>query len=379
MSTLLVLADGATHHDLARALGQPAARIASAAEDLQADRAAPALYFPLLGIALVDPEQAGAGLADAGCVAAAEPERSYRVAAATAEGDSGPGRLDDDADRTWGIAAVGADRSAFTGSGARICVLDTGLDAAHPAFRDRAAPVTIRSFVAGEGPEDGRGHGTHCAGTAAGDRDSGGRRFGCAPAAALYAGKIFSSDPLGYATDRQILAGIEWALTERCQIVSMSFETPVGPGQGYSPVYERVGLRALDLGCLLVAAAGNGSQRQRGRIAPVSSPADSPSVLAVGAVDHRLQVARFSNGTVNTNGGKLDAVAPGVAVRSSLPGGGYGLMSGTSQATPHVAGVLALWHEAIGATGRDLWARAAVHARPLGPARDYGFGLIQAP
>lgn len=292
-------------------------------------------------------------------------------------------RIEDDPTRTWGLAATGVSACGATGLGARIAVLDTGFDLSHPDFAGRE--VIAQSFVAGEGPRDLHGHGTHCAGTACGGADRAGRRYGVARDATLLVGKIFPAG--GFATDTNILAGIDWALTQKCQVVSMSFETPVRPGQGFNTAYDRIGARALDAGTVLVAAAGNQSNRPL-LINPVSSPADSPSILSVAALDPFLQVAAFSNGAINLDGGKVDVAAPGVFVWSSLPApGNNGFLSGTSQATPHVAGILALWWQASGGkTGRELWslvARATAeynHAQPLGlPIRDIGFGLIRAP
>lgn len=373
-NTILVLRDGATHHDLSRATGACRARIASAGEPPPGGDEADLIYFPLLGLAVgradrdfdFEPEPGG-------CIAAAMPERRYQLAAAMPEPTL---PFEDGPDRTWGLAAVGADQSKYTGRGAKVAVLDTGFDAGHPDWAGRE--FVTRSFVAGENPADHHGHGTHCAGTACGGRDPSVRRYGVASGASLYAGKIFPDG--GYATDSTILAGIEWALTQKCHVVSMSFETPTRPGQRYGSVYDTVGRRALDLGCVLVAAAGNQSRRPEW-ISPVSSPADSPSIIAVAALDPRIAVAAFSNGAINLDGGKVDIAAPGVNVYSSLPGGRHGYMSGTSQATPHVAGALALWHEATGLVGRDLWATVARAARvlPGGLSRDVGFGCVQAP
>ncbi|MGD9617129.1 MAG: S8 family serine peptidase [Alphaproteobacteria bacterium] len=376
-NTILVLRDGATHRDLAAATGTPRARIAAAGQlpGAEPDDQADVLWFPLLGLAV---GRGGRDFTPGGCVSEALPERRYQLAGPP-EGPEPTPPFEDGPDRAWGIAAVGADQSRYTGRGAKVAVLDTGFDVGHPDFAGRE--VIAQSFVPGEGPEDQHGHGTHCSGTACGGKDRRGRRYGVASDATLFVGKVFPAG--GFATDTTILAGIEWALTRKCHVVSMSFETPVRPGQGCRSVYDTVGRRALDLGCVLVAAAGNQSRRPE-FVAPVSSPADSPSIIAVAALDPSLHVAPFSNGAVNLDGGKVDIAAPGVNVYSSLPGGSHGYMTGTSQATPHVAGLLALWHEATGATGRDLWNHlaAAVMARGRRGANrvdDVGFGTALAP
>ena len=139
---------------------------------------------------------------------------------------------------------------------------------------------------------------------------------------------------------------------------------------------------ALDLDTLVIAAAGNDSDRASGRIAPVGSPANSPSIMAVGAIDANYQPASFSNGGMNGNGGGIDIVAPGVAVFSSAPRPMfYKVLSGTSMACPHVAGVAALWAESDPQLrGRALWNALVGHAKPIqGLPRDIGAGLVQAP
>ena len=160
----------------------------------------------------------------------------------------------------------------------------------------------------------------------------------------------------------------------------MSLGARTRPGDPYSRTYERVASRALAQGTLIIAAAGNESKRQNGVVAPVGHPANCPSIMAVGAVDVKSQLAWFSCGTVDTVGA-VDIAGPGVDVHSSWPAPlRHNRISGTSMATPHVAGVAALIAEATGARGFELWARLAATARrmPL-PSTDVGCGLVQAP
>jgi subtilisin family serine protease len=302
----------------------------------------------------------------------------------------------DTARTTWGLIATKVDQSRYQGRGTKVAVLDTGLDLGHPDFVGRA--VTSQSFVTGETVQDRVGHGTHCAGTVGGRRapTSAGRRYGSAPACQLFVGKVLGG-PSGRGSDSGILAGINWAIVNGCQVISMSLGAPVLPGDTFSPTYEAVAKRALraNPGTLIIAAAGNDSRNpatgQRvNPPSPVSRPANCPSILAVGAVDLNLRVAAFSNGGVNGSGGGVDIVGPGVAVYSSYPqpsppGGpaaaGYHVLSGTSMATPHVAGIAALWREYNPQlTALSLWQTLTSRALRLHlPSRDVGSGLVQAP
>jgi subtilisin family serine protease len=145
--------------------------------------------------------------------------------------------------------------------------------------------------------------------------------------------------------------------------------------------YETVGQRALNAGCLIVAAAGNNANRP-GSFGFVTRPANSRTFMAVGALDSSLQIARFSaRDTAHQAGTGVDIAGPGVAVYSSWPmPTRYNTISGTSMATPHVAGVAALWAEKTGARGGALWQQLIVNARGLPiPVADVGRGLVQAP
>ncbi len=186
----------------------------------------------------------------------------------------------------------------------------------------------------------------------------------------------------GSGADADILAGIEWAIEQDCRVVSMSLGRPTRPGEPFSQVFEAVGRRALAANTAILAAAGNESARDRGVYAPVSHPANCPSITAVGAVDRLLEVAPFSARGLDPAGGQVDCVGPGVDVRSSWPRPDrYRTVSGTSMAAPHAAGVLALLaEETPGATAGELVAALLRGARRLPlPATDVGSGLVQAP
>lgn len=285
----------------------------------------------------------------------------------------------DTAERTWGLAATGAFESRFTGEGIKLAVLDTGLDLQHPDYSGRN--VVSRSFVPDEAVDDLQGHGTHCAGTAAGrSADPAALRYGVAPQADLYIGKVLNNRGAG--RERDILAGMAWAVAEGCAVLSLSLGAAVRRGETFNTLYEREAQAALNAGSLIVAAAGNESSREAGYIAPVGSPANAPSILAVAAVDQALEVAEFSSGGINGDGGEVDLAAPGVGVFSSLPlPREYGSLRGTSMACPHVAGCAALWAQSDPALrGRALWDRLLSTAAPLSASeRDVGRGLVQAP
>lgn len=290
-----------------------------------------------------------------------------------------PPPFSDTPERTWGVAAVGAETNPFRGEGIRLAVLDTGLDLQHPDYAGRS--IVTRSFVAGESVDDLQGHGTHCAGTAAGgpSRQTG-LRYGVAPDAELVIGKVLNNR--GSGRERDILDGMLWAIQQGCEVISMSLGRRVQVGEPPSLSYERMGQIAFRNGSLIVAAAGNDSDRRFGYVAPVGAPANSPSIMAVAAVDRDLSVANFSNGGINADGGAIDLAAPGVGVASSVPmPAGYARLQGTSMACPHVAGAAALWAQSDPSLrGQALWSRLVSEAQSISaPARDAGAGLVQAP
>jgi subtilisin family serine protease len=308
---------------------------------------------------------------------------------------------------TWGIKAVGADTSPFTGDGVTVAVLDTGIDPNHPAF----AGVTLvrKNFTTGP-DDDVHGHGTHCAGTIFG-RDVNGTRIGVARGVTkAVIGKVLG--PGGGGSDT-LLEAINWALQEGAQIISMSLgmdfpafvkaleddgvPTELATSMALEGYRQNVQLfeslatliearGAFLQTCLVVAAAGNESQRDVNpdfeiAVAPPAIARGFVSVAALGTGAQGFSVARFSN-----TGARLSG--PGVDVLSARRGGGLTQMSGTSMATPHVAGVAALWAEKLMKAnqfnGNAFTARlmgSGTHdgiANPFDP-RDVGVGMVRAP
>jgi subtilisin family serine protease len=278
---------------------------------------------------------------------------------------------------TWGLIATRAAVSRFTGQGINVAVLDTGLFLAHPDFVGRS--IVSRSFISGVvSANDGHGHGTHCTGTACGAfKPAAGPRYGIAHKANIFIGKVLSDR--GSGADGGILAGIDWAVANRCHVISMSLGADVPTTTTF---YETAGQRALNAGCLIVAAAGNNANRSMGNFGFVGRPANSRSFMAVGALDGNLRMGNFSaRDTARGAGTAVDIAAPGVAVYSSWPmPTRYRTINGTSMATPHVAGIAALWSQSSGARGGALWQRVITSARALSlPIVDVGRGLVQAP
>jgi subtilisin family serine protease len=240
------------------------------------------------------------------------------------------------------VGAPAAWASGFTGEGVTVAVVDTGVDTAHPDLAGKV--VASRSFVEFEDELDRVGHGTHVASTVAGTgAASGGRYKGVAPGAKLVGAKVCVS--FGCA-ESWILAGMHWAVTEqRAQVVNMSLGGADSPGT--DPVEQAVEDLTAQYGALFVVAAGNaGGDRT------VGSPASADAALAVGAVDKQDTLAAFSSRgpRVGDSALKPDISAPGVDITAALskdsgrgaPGEQYMTISGTSMATPHVAGAAAI-------------------------------------
>lgn len=333
-------------------------------------KGADALFYNELGVALM-----GAGeemidrLASSDADYLIEPEKVVYIPDEVPEATKLPS--------TWGIRITEALHSPYTGAGVGVAVIDTGFDTSHPDFIGRE--VTTYSFVPDETIQDQHGHGTHCIGTACGSVDLNEQRYGVASGAHIYAGKVLNNQ--GSGAQAWVLNGMTWAANSGCKVLSMSLGSKVLPGDHYDEAYERAARYALSKGTVIVAAAGNESRRSKKQFSPVGSPADCPSILAVAALDEALQVADFSNRAINP-GGEMDIAAPGVAIYSSWPMPARNrTLSGTSMATPYVAGILALLFEkhpdaTPSMAVKEL--REMARSLPLLP-EDVGAGLSLAP
>jgi subtilisin family serine protease len=242
------------------------------------------------------------------------------------------------------IGAPTAWAAGFDGTGSTVAILDTGVDATHPDLVDAVAGT--ESFVPDEPADpDVDGHGTHVSSTVAGSgAASDGAYKGVAPGAKLLVGKVL--DNYGYGQDSWIIAGMEWAASH-AKIVSMSLGDP-DRTDGTDPMAQALNNLSAQTGALFVVAAGNSYNA-----GTLGSPGTADAALTVAAVDDNDQRAEFSSQGPRTgdNGLKPDIAAPGVditAARSQdAPGEGwYTTMSGTSMATPHVAGAAAIVEQA---------------------------------
>lgn len=283
----------------------------------------------------------------------------------------------------WGLKAINLEKTLYSGKGVDICVLDTGFERSHPDFSFRE--IEGKSFINDEAwDKDINGHGTHCAGVAAGNiRKDSGKRYGIAKDANLKIAKVLSDKGTG--TTSSVIDAIDWAITKKFRIISLSLASPVKLNELPSPLFEIVGQRALENNCLIIAAAGNDSKRPSVPL-PVSAPANSMSILAVAAIDGQMRVAHFSNAGLNpSSGGNINVCAPGVDVVSSYPKNSksksnYHTLNGTSMATPHVSGLAALYMEQYpNKSAKEIWELIETHAKPIEGLkyRDIGSGLIQ--
>ncbi len=298
----------------------------------------------------------------------------------------------DAANRDFGTAAA---RSALgvSGAGVGICVVDTGVDPNHEQL-DNGKVVDFVDYVNGRSAAyDDHGHGTHVSAIAAGDGDPNATFKGVAPGASIYAAKVL--DASGSGSDSNVIAGVEWcadparnSIGPGVRIISMSLGS-VGSSDGRDALSQAVN-NAVAEGITAVIAAGNSGAGP----ATVGSPGAAEQAITVGAAaewsaplgapNHSdgVYLAPFSSRGPTADGRlKPDIISPGVSITSAQAGttSGYVTWSGTSMATPFVAGTvaLALQHNALFPSEVKSQLMATAQDRgPAGPDNDWGAGLL---
>ena len=243
------------------------------------------------------------------------------------------------------IGAPKAWAAGYDGKGVKIAVLDTGVDASHPDLKSQV--IESKNFSTAADATDHFGHGTHVASIAAGTgAKSGGKYKGVAPGARILNGKVL--DDTGSGDDSGILAGMEWAAAQGADVVNLSLGGADTPE--LDPLEAEVDKLSAEKGILFAIAAGNSGPES------VGSPGSADAALTVGAVDDKDKLADFSSTGPRVGDGaiKPDVTAPGVDITAASAKGsvieqevgenpaGYLTISGTSMATPHVAGAAAI-------------------------------------
>lgn len=275
----------------------------------------------------------------------------------------------------WGVNKVDAEKvwSRTTGDPIKVAIIDTGIDRSHPDLLGNIKGGVSKVWYT-RNYNDDNGHGTHVAGTVAAVSNSIGV-IGVAPKADLYGVKVLDNYGSGYLSD--VIAGIDWAVANRMKVINMSLGTSY-----HSSSLENAVKRANSAGITLVCAAGNSGPYSNS----VVYPGKFSQVICVGATASDDTIAYFSS-----RGPQVDVSAPGYYVYSTYKGRTYATLSGTSMATPHVAGAVALvLTRPIGtydSNHNGRWDPAEVRSRLQRTSLDlgtrgfdtaYGYGRIRA-
>ena len=226
----------------------------------------------------------------------------------------------------WGLKLLGIPPlwKETQGEGIKVGVLDTGIALEHPDLQ--TAILEARDFTRSPSSAyDAQGHGTHVSGIIAARRNAHGI-VGVAPEAKIIMAKVLNDEGAGSSQD--IVAGIRWAVEAGADILSMSLGSP----EPDEEIHQAL-LHAISKGIFVITAAGN----EGPELDTVGYPAGFPEMVAVGSIDRKKKLSRFSS-----RGRQVDIVAPGDQITSCYPPRGYAVLSGTSMATPFVSGVVAL-------------------------------------
>jgi subtilisin len=269
----------------------------------------------------------------------------------------------------WGVAMLGLPDlwKETQGEGVKIALLDTGSGKQHP---DLAEAIILEQDFTGSryGPADINGHGTHCAGIM-GARNNDIGVVGVAPKVQICVGKVLGDN--GSGSDQGIAGGIAWAISQGCDIISMSLGSPQS-----APTIKAAIDQAVARGIFVICAAGNSGPNPN----TVDYPGRYDDVVAVAAINQQKQVSKFSS-----RGPEVDIAAPGEKILSTWLNGGTATLSGTSMATPFVAGCVALClaaHRKLGNPPKNvqelltLLKSTAIDIDQLGPDPNAGAGLV---
>jgi subtilisin family serine protease len=224
----------------------------------------------------------------------------------------------------WGLACEGIPNiwKITKGRNIKVAILDTGIAQRHQDLADSIAGAS--DFTGSGGVEDKLGHGTFCAGVV-GARQNNFGVVGVAPECQLLIGKVVANNGACY--DQAVINGVNWAITQGADIISMSIGTPVS-----SVLLHNTIIAASQKACIVCAAGNNGLV-----LDAINYPARYPETIGVGAIDRNKRLAGYSS-----RGDRVDIVAPGDKIVSCWPPNGMAMLSGTSMACPFVAGIVAL-------------------------------------
>jgi subtilisin family serine protease len=260
----------------------------------------------------------------------------------------------------------------YDGSGIKVCIIDTGVDPNHCDFPSGKIIAWKDCVGSGSSPYDDHGHGTHCASIAVGEDSP----KGVAPGASLMAAKVCTSG--GSCSDSAIIQGVDWGVAQGADVESLSIGGP--GGDGTSAIAQECNW-AVSQGVVVTVAAGNSGSS----CCTVETPGDATNVITVGASDKSDGLASFSSrGPTTDDRTKPDIVAPGVSIYAASAGTSCSDvgMSGTSMATPHMAGVCALMLDARGSATplqiKNCIGYTAIDKYNTGKDALWGWGRVDA-